>query len=648
MENYFHEIDELRAEALEGRLDRRSVLKRGIALGLSAPIIAGLLAACGGSEKATSTPAAAATSPSGGGEATKPAATAPSGGSEATKPVEASPTTGGGSGEATEPGHGRGKADLLRILYWQAPTSLNPHFSQGTKDSAAASLILEPLIDVDIAGNLIPVLAAEIPSLENGSVAKDGTSITYKLRQGVTWSDGEPFTANDVKFTWQFTTDETAATTTIAKYIDIKDIEVVDDHTVTIHFKNPTPGWYSPFATGFGGQILPEHILKDFMGANARNAAFNLAPVGTGPYKLTEFKPGDVMMCEINDKYREADKPYFSKVEFKGGGDATSAARAALQSGETDWAWNLQVEKSVLVPMAEGSTVGDLVNTPSVNVERLLVNFADPNKEVDGARSEPSTQHPFLSDKSVREALMLASDRQTVADQLYGPAGKATPNILVAPEKFASQNTSFEFNLDKAKQTLDAAGWTGSPRAKGDVEIKILYQTTINPLRQKTQEIIKQGWESIGVPTELKSIDAGVYFSSDAGNPDTAAHLYADIEMYTSGPSSPYPIDYMTNWKSVNPAVDIAQKSNQWAGGNIHRWVNEDYNKLYTQALTELDEAKQVKLFWGMNDLVVNEIVVVPLVHRSDVTANSKKLKGFETSPWTPDVHDIANWYFEG
>ena len=648
MENYFHEIDELRAEALEGRLDRRSVLKRGIALGLSAPIIAGLLAACGGSEKATSTPAAAATSPSGGGEATKPAATAPSGGSEATKPVEASPTTGGGSGEATEPGHGRGKADLLRILYWQAPTSLNPHFSQGTKDSAAASLILEPLIDVDIAGNLIPVLAAEIPSLENGSVAKDGTSITYKLRQGVTWSDGEPFTANDVKFTWQFTTDETAATTTIAKYIDIKDIEVVDDHTVTIHFKNPTPGWYSPFATGFGGQILPEHILKDFMGANARNAAFNLAPVGTGPYKLTEFKPGDVMMCEINDKYREADKPYFSKVEFKGGGDATSAARAALQSGETDWAWNLQVEKSVLVPMAEGSTVGDLVNTPSVNVERLLVNFADPNKEVDGARSEPSTQHPFLSDKSVREALMLASDRQTVADQLYGPAGKATPNILVAPEKFASQNTSFEFNLDKAKQTLDAAGWTGSPRAKGGVPIKILYQTTINPLRQKTQEIIKQGWESIGVPTELKSIDAGVYFSSDAGNPDTAAHLYADIEMYTSGPSSPYPIDYMTNWKSVNPAVDIAQKSNQWAGGNIHRWVNEDYNKLYTQALTELDEAKQVKLFWGMNDLVVNEIVVVPLVHRADVTANSKKLKGFKPSPWTPDVHDIANWYFEG
>ena len=642
-------LDEIRADVLAGRIDRRTMLKRAMALGLSAPIIAGLLAACGGSEKATPPWKAGATT-----AATQPAA-ASSPTAAATAPPATSPTTGGTTASPTAPaavpsvpGHGRGKADLLRILYWQAPTILNPHFSQGTKDSAASSLILEPLIDVDIKGNLIPVLAAEIPSLENGGVSKDGLSVTYKLKKDVTWSDGEPFTANDVKFTWQFTTDETAATTTIATYLPIKDVEVVDDHTVTIHFKNAAPGWYSPFATGFGGQILPQHVLKDFTGAKGRDAKFNLNPIGTGPYKVTEFKSGDVMMCEINDKYREADKPYFSKVEFKGGGDATAAARAALQSGETDWGWNLQVEKSVLVPMAESSTVGDLLNTPSVNVERLIVNFADPNKEVDGARSEPSTQHPFLTDKSVRQALSLAADRQTVADQLYGPAGKATPNILVAPEKFASQNTSFEFNLDKAKQTLDAAGWTGSPRAKGDVEIKILYQTTINPLRQKTQEIIKQGWESIGVPTELKSIDAGVYFSSDAGNPDTAAHLYADIEMYTSGPSSPYPIDYMTNWKSVNPAVDIAQKSNQWAGGNIHRWVNEDYNKLYTQALTELDEAKQVKLFWGMNDLVVNEIVVVPLVHRSDVTANSKKLKGFETSPWTPDVHDIANWYFEG
>ena len=143
------------------------------------------------------------------------------------------------------------------------------------------------------------------------------------------------------------------------------------------------------------------------------------------------------------------------------------------------------------------------------------------------------------------------------------------------------------------------------------------------------------------------SIDAAVYFSSDAGNPDTASHLYADIEMYTNGPASPYPIDYMTGWKSTDPAVDIAQKSNSWAGSNIHRWVNEDYNAMYQQALTELDEAAQVELFWGMNDLVCNEVVVVPLVHRADVVGVNSKLKGYATSPWTPDVRDIADWYLE-
>ena len=647
-------LDSLRTELLEGRLDRRSVLKRGMALGLSAPVIAGLLAACGGGEDATSTPAAQATT---GTTATQaPAESSPTeaaaGATAEASPTEAagaeaSPTTSTSTGATESPGHGRGVAELLRILYWQAPTILNPHFSQGTKDSAAASLVLEPLIDVDVDGNLLPVLAAEVPSAANGGVAADGMSVTYKLKEGVVWSDGTPFTADDVRFTWQFASDPAAASTTIATYEVIEDVEVVDETTVTVKFKETTPGWYQPFTTGFGGHILPKHIMEAFMGEKARDAEFNLNPIGTGPYKVVEFRPGDVINFEINESYREADKPYFQKVEFKGGGDATAAARAALQSGETDWAWNLQVEKTVLEPMAEGSDIGVLLSNPGIGVERILVNFADPNTEVDGARSEPSTQHPFLTDKAVRNAFALGCDRESIATELYGPAGEPTANLLAGPGKFVSPNTTWEFNLDKANQMLDEAGWTGSPRTKDGVEMSVLYQTTINPLRQKTQEIVKQGWEAMGVPTELKSIDAGVYFSSDAGNPDTASHFYADFEMFTNSPSVPYPISYMASWKSTDPATDLAQKSNQWAGGNVERWVNEEYNKMYEQARTELDEAKQIELFVGMNDLVVNEFVEIALVHRADVVAVNKKLKGYDASPWTPDVRGIANWYFE-
>jgi peptide/nickel transport system substrate-binding protein len=393
-------LERLRADILGGRLDRRAVLKRGAALGLSAPIIATLLAACGGDDdKATATTA----SGSGGATTTTgsaPAATATTGGAPAATATTSSggttssPTTSGtiasptsassGPAPTAMPGHGRGKADLLRILYWQAPTILNVHFAQGTKDQAAASLVLEPLIDIAQDGTLIPILAAEIPSVENGGVAADGKSVTYKLKQGVTWSDGTPFTAEDVKFTWQYTSDKDATTTTIATYAPIADIDVVDDHTVTIKFTDPTPGWYSPFATGFGGQIVPKHILQDYMGTKARDAPFNLKPIGTGPYVVDDFKPGDVINYSMNESFRDADKPYFKQIEFKGGGDATAAATAALQTGEADWSWNLQVEKTVLEQLSQGDA-GTLISSPSSSVERILLNFADPNSEVDGA-----------------------------------------------------------------------------------------------------------------------------------------------------------------------------------------------------------------------------------------------------------------------
>lgn len=647
-------VDVLREEILAGRLTRRSVLKRAMALGLSAPVIASLLAACGGDDDdeatATSPPAAATptTAPAAPTATPAPAAptatTAPGAPTATPAPAEPTPTT------PSEPeGPGRGLGDLLRILYWQAPTILNPHFAQGDKDSSASSLVLEPLLGLDPDGVLFPVLAAEVPSLENGGVAPDGKSVTYKLKQGVTWSDGEPFTAADVEFTWQWVTDPDASAVTIASYQVIESIEVVDDYTVTLHFAEPNPAWFTPFTGGYGGQIVPKHILQDFMGAKARDAEFNLNPIGTGPYKVVEFKPGDVVTYEINENFRDPTRPFFKQVEFKGGGDATSAARAAIQTGETDWAWNLQVEKAVLEQIAADGEVGELFILPGNSVERILVNHADPYTEVDGARSEPSTQHPFLTDLRVKQAFAMATDRETVATQIYGPAGVVATNLLVSPAAFASPNTSHTFDIEGAKALLDEAGWVldGGVRKKDGKEMRVLYQTTINPVRQKHQEVVKAAWEEMGVPTELKSIDAGVYFSSDAGNPDTAAHFYADFEMFTNGPSNPYPIDYMLSWRSSDPAIDIAQKANSWSGSNYTRFVNEEYNQLWEQARTELDPAKQAELFIAMNDIVVNQVAEIPQIHRAGVTGINKKLKGHNRSPWEPDTYDVRNWYME-
>jgi peptide/nickel transport system substrate-binding protein len=640
-------LDALRDDVLRGRLSRRAVLKRGAMLGLSAPVIASLLAACGDDDDDDDTTDAAPTATSGGGAQ----ATATTGGAEptATTGGAAEPTaTTGAAAEATAttaPATEAGGGGLLRLLWWQAPTILNPHLAQGTKDYDASCLVLESLANVAADGSLVPRLAAEIPSVENGGVAEDGLSVTWKLREGITWHDGEPFTAEDVAFTYTYLIDPDTTSTTQATYQSVASVEAVDDHTVLVTFKEPTPGWYGPFV-GPAGMIVPQHLMQDFVGSEARNAPLNLAPIGTGPYKVREFRAGDVVLYDINENYWDAGKPYFDEIEMKGGGDATSAARAALVSGEVDFSWNLQVEAAILEQLEEEGD-GTLVPIPSPNVERIIVNFADPNTEIDGARAEPTTQHPFLQFKEVRTALTYAIDRDTVATQLYGPTGEATTNVLVAPDRFASTNTSAEFDTAKAAEMLEAAGWTGNPRAKDGVEMSILYQTSTNPVRQKTQEIVKQAFEEIGVPVEIKAIDAGVYFSSEAGNPDTASHFYADFEMYTNGPSSPYPISYMTSWISVDPALDVAQKSNAWAGTNESRWQSAEFNELYTQALVELDEEKQAELFIGMNDLVVTEVVHIPLVHRASVVGHRADLTGVEGSGWDSNAWNIPNWRLE-
>lgn len=633
MQNQSTTANQLRDDVLNGRLSRRQMLKRAAALGLSAPAIAALLAACGGGESDEPT-----STTSTGGDSTPRG----DGGSTSTPDTEETPDSG------STVTRGRGQGDMLKMLFWQAPTILNTHLSQGDKDAGAARLVLEPLINVLQDGSFEPVLAEEVPSLENGGVAPDGLSVTYKLKKDVVWSDGEPFTAEDIKFTWEWVTDPDTSASTKALYDVIADVEIVDDHTVTLKFNEPNPAWYTIFAGTYNGTVLPKHILDDYRGAKASEAPFNLNPVGTGPYKVVDFRPGDVVIYEINENYREPDKPFFKQVEWKGGGDPASAGRGVLQTGDYDFAWNLQVEKAVLDQLATGE-FGEIVANRGQSTEQVIFNFADPNTEVDGARSEPSTQHPFLTDDRVREALALASDRDTIAEALYGLSGEATANIVVAPEKFISKNTSYEYNLEKAAALLDEAGWElkGQYREKDGQQLAVTFATTVNQLRQKEQEILKDGWEKIGVRTELLAIESSVFFAADAGNPDTNAHFYWDIQMFTNGPGVAFPLRLLSYFKSHDPDKDLAQKSNTWSGQNIQRWVNEEFNELYSQAEVELDPDKQVELIVKMNDMLVNQHVRISLVHRAIPHAVSHRLKGINFSTWEMPGYDIANWYME-
>lgn len=618
--------DELRA----GKLSRREFTTRALALGVGLPVIGFVLRAV------PEAGAAPLRRNAGYGVPTAQGADArPSFGAE---------------------GKTRGQDGELRLIQWQAPTNLSPHVASGTKDYLAANLVLEPLMNYTAEGALIPTLIREIPTIENGLLAEDLRSVTYELLEGVTWSDGEPLVAQDVVFTWQWVTDAANGSTSKAVYDAIENVEAVDETTVRVSYPEPNANWFEPHAGGTWGYVYPSHILAEDPSAHE---AFLQKPTGTGPFVVDSFVPGDQVIYSANENYREPDKPYFASVNLKGGGDAASAARSVLQTGDYDHAWNLQVEPEVLRDLEEGGQ-GRLVVATGNSVERLMLNFSDPNQVVNGQRSEKNTPHPFLSDLAVRQALNLSAQRDVISERFYAGEGEPpTANILTNTPLLGqfsteSESTEWIFDVERAQQILEDAGWTmdGNVRSKDGVELSLTYATSINSVRQKTQAVLKQAMEEIGFRVQLQQVDASIFFSGT--NDQDINHFYSDILMYTNNPTTPFPIAYMTGYYAGPDGENIAQSENQWGGQNSVRYNSPEFDALFEQAQTETDLEAAAELFIQMNDILINEVVVVPLVNRAaDKYAMASALIHGEgddiqdnvaLSPYEGNYWNIANW----
>ena len=541
---------------------------------------------------------------------------------------------------------GRGDDGEVKLIYWQAASLMNPYLSGGTKELEAASMVIEPLARYDQDGNMVPWLVDEIPTLDNGGVSKDLKSITWKLSEGLKWSDGTPVTAQDVRFTWQYCTADGGGCAQAEKFNDIADVEVIDDRTVTVHFSVPKPFPYAAFV-GYESPIIQKAQFENCMGPKAPECTeANFAPIGTGPFVVTEFRPNDVITLKANDNYRDPNKPAFAKVTFKGGGDAAAAGRSVLETGEFDYAWNLQLAPDVLSKMASAGK-GKVVSGFGTLVERIMVNLTDPDPKWGDERSTLKHPHPFLTDINVRKALSMAIDRQLLVDVGYGVAGKVTCNILPAPAIYASTaNDGCKVqDIAGANKLLDDAGIVDTDgdgiREKDGVPLKILYQTSTNAVRQDFQALIKQWWSQIGVETELKNIDASVFFGSDPGSPDTYQKLWADVEMYANNFSGSDPEAYMANWHSSK----IPSPETQWQGSNMPRFVNAEYDAMVAEMAVTGDINKRAELAKAMNDMLMQNYVMIPLVYRGRVSAHSNSLGGVKLNTWDSELWNIADWY---
>jgi peptide/nickel transport system substrate-binding protein len=540
----------------------------------------------------------------------------------------------------------RGTDGNVKVLYSQAVSIMNAYLSSGTKDVEVGSLVLEPLAGFDENGAVFPRLAAEIPSLENGGISEDQTSITWKLKEGILWSDGTPFTADDVVFTAEYCMHPEGGCAQLARYEGVKTVEAIDPLTVKVTFTGPKP---NPFTAFVGGTspILQKAQFANCLGAAAPTCTeANFNPIGTGPFRVTEFKVNDTVELEANPNYRDPAKPAFATLSVKGGGDAASAARAVMETGEFDYAWNTQINPELQAQMAAGGK-GQFVNGFGTLVERIEMNMTDPSPNLpEGERSTAKHPHPILSDLRVRKALSMAIDRNLLVEIGYGESGRPTCNLVPAPAIYASPNTDcLVQDMEGAKALLDEAGWTVGAdgiREKDGKKLKLLYQTSVNPVRQDFQALIKGWWNELGVDVELKSVDAGVFFGGDPGSPDTFQKFYADVEMYANNFDGTDPEPYVAQYtcdKAPRPET-------QWQGENINRFCDPAYDALVAELIQTREEAKRAEIIIRLNEMLTKDTyTIVPLVDRGRLSAHSNTLGGVVLNVWDTEMWNAQDWY---
>jgi peptide/nickel transport system substrate-binding protein len=534
----------------------------------------------------------------------------------------------------------------VSIIYWQAPSILNPYLSSGTKDIESSSLVIEPLGRYTETGAMVPYLAKEIPTVANGGVSSDLKSITWKLKDGIMWSDGSPVTSADVKFTADYCMNSDMGCAQLAKFDHVTSIDTPDSATVVVSFAQPMPNPYGPF---MGGQspIIQMAQFENCTGAKAQSCTEqNFGPIGTGPFVVTEFRPNDVIQMKANDNYRDPSKPAFATLTFKGGGDAMGAGRSVLETGEFDYAWNLQLAPDVIAKMEEGGK-GVAIAGFGPLVERLEMNMTDPSPALDAdTRATVKAPHPFLTDINVRKALSMAIDRELLVEIGYGKAGGVTCDLVPAPDLYAAKNDyCMTQDIAGANALLDSAGWKKGGdgiRAKDGVKLSILYQTSTNAVRQDFQSLIKEWWSQIGVETELRNLNASVFFGGDPASPDTFQKFYADVEMYANTFDGTDPQTYLSMYRCGNEP----KPESQWQGENINRYCDPAYDALLDELGRTGDVAKRGELGIKLNNMLTKDsYTIVPLVHRGRVSAHANSLGGVVLNTWDSELWNVADWY---
>ena len=543
---------------------------------------------------------------------------------------------------------GNDEDEVLTLLYWQAPTVPNAYLSAGSKDIDAAAITLEPLARYDPDGAIVPILAVDVPSIDNGGISGDLLSITWTLKEGLKWSDGSDMTADDVVFTWIYCTDPDTGCTSESAFDGIDNVEAVDDLTVKITFDVPTPYPYNAFV-GSSTPIISRLQFGECLDPDNSCGSQINSPIGTGPYRIVSFTTNEEVVYERNPHYR-GDEPYFDRVVLKGGGDAITAAETVLANDNADYAWNLQIKPEELASL-QLKGYGTVVSAFSSLVERIVLNQTNPDPSLGVGRSEyldGQNPHPFLTHRPIQSAMSMAINRELISEQLYGFAGQPTCNLITGPPNYVStaNDNCLDQDIEAGNKLLDENGVLDSDgdgvREFNGIPLSVVFQTSTNDVRQQTQEMIEEWWSQIGIDVQIIHHDAGLFFGGDPVDDAqyTYRRFFADIQMYANGPA----IDPQ-NYLSDLICKHIPMRDDNWSSGNISRGCNPSYDELFDKLTETPIGANRAELVKRLNDIYVNSYFEIPLVNRGLVSAHANTLKGVKMNAWDSELWNIAEWY---
>lgn len=520
-----------------------------------------------------------------------------------------------GTGGFAAPAIAQQNKDRIIFAMSQEPVQFNPllYVNTGT-ENVPESCMFDALWDVDEKGAFIPNLAVEVPTRANGGISADGLVWKVNLKRDVKWSDGQPFTAKDVEFTYQTIMNPKAAVRSRGGFDSIKNFKVVDDHTVEMELAGPN----TPFIWAWQNMhIVPEHLLKGE--ADINTAPYNSNPVGTGPFLLKSRVAGSHMVYERNPNYHRGPAKVAQFIhKFV---PDMQVMYAQIKTGEIDYLGLQGVPSDRWVEAAKLPGLDFLV-TPTPFVQFIYFNCGKPQ----------------FADPKVRKALYIALEMQKSLDDIYFKTWDRTLSYLHTSHWAYNHDLKDETpNPELAAKMLDEAGWrvgADGIREKGGVKMQFTMSTTAgNNTRQGCQALFQQNWKKIGVAMEIKNMPASVVW----GEYTTKSEF--DTLLVAWEPTIGMDPDYTARCHSKQIPVKDG------AGSNYVQYQNPEVDRLLELGVTQSEQADRKATYAKIQQILLDEVPFAPQGGSNEGDLKKKGLIGVRPNQYVTSYSwNVYEW----